>query len=626
MDIYQYAQENVEQNERHQFIVDRFKLVMMNMKRTIVSPEMNVRTQPMAYVFEHIKDNIIDLVALFVESSKKEKLLEKRWTDIAYRKELLDVLVSLEYRPIILWIFLYTNYYNHKDLDVQRKQLLENMELLSRFYPRKLYFESVDDLWNTCQTTNLLFSISYQNRNNKNILERYSQLMRQLCPSLTYDCVSGRTHPVNKKIRVLFLSEFLAMDSSVLRDRMGIMVKMPKDKFDIYYASYKESDKIVGNVSKYVNELMRDKYICLTANFQENRNLISRYNFDIIVYCELGMAMKPYWLSYSRLAPVQITTWGHSETSGINTIDYYISSKYFEHEKAQNHYSEKLIMMDSLSTYYFPPSQILVSNYKYLSRKELNLDDSINIYGCIQSSFKISREFETMLYYILDRDPNGYILMSHYKPFCKSQMERIFGTFGEEKFRRLLFYPGLDINRYLNLVKLTDVMLDPYPFGGCNTSYESFDFDVPVVTMPTRFLNGRFTFGLYKKMGFIDMIATTAENYVKIAVRCANDIEWRNMIVDKIRRGKHLIFMEDESVRDWKNMLEDKFNSIHGLNVQEPVTVPDLNSIGESMENMVTSEDVLNGNIETTKNKMDKLLEEPSSMVDDTNQNIELEV
>jgi protein O-GlcNAc transferase len=531
---------------------------MKNLKKYIVCQELNIVRIPLTYVFEHIKDALIDVITVFIPPNRRERLKQKKWDDIEYRKDLLDELILLDYRSIILWIFLYTNYYNLDDIDNQRKGLLENIELLSQFYPRNMYFKTADDLYWACPVTSLLYSISYQNRNNRIILEKYCSLMRKICPDLTYDVISGKQRTKNKKIRILFLSEMLTMDSSVLRDRMGIMMKLPRDKYEIFYASYTPPNQIVGNISRRVHQMFGKNYVLLTDEYSVNRNTIARHNFDVIVYCELGMRMRPYWLSYSRLAPVQITTWGHSETSGIDTIDYFISSKLFEHEKAQNHYSEQLIMMNSLSTYYYPPSQILVVNYNYKSRKELGLYTNARIYSCIQSSFKISKQFEMILYHILEKDKEGIILMSYYKPFCKSQMDRIYETFGEEKFRRLRFYPGLDINTYLNMVKVSDVLLDPYPFGGCNTSLEAFDYNVPVVTLPTRFLNGRFTFGLYKKMGFIDMIATTADNYVKIALKCANDKEWRESIVNKIKDNKFAIFMEDESVAEWDKFLEDK--------------------------------------------------------------------
>ena len=87
--------------------------------------------------------------------------------------------------------------------------------------------------------------------------------------------------------------------------------------------------------------------------------------------------------------------------------------------------------MNSLSTFYFQPSILqLEPNFKFQTREKLGLDPRINIYGCIQMSFKINRNYELMLKHILDKDPNGYIMMSTYKPFCKSQIDRIIKTFG----------------------------------------------------------------------------------------------------------------------------------------------------------------------------------------------------
>lgn len=559
MDVYQYAMDKVDPENRSKYIEDTFEKVMKNLKKFVICRELDIKTNSMTYVFEHIKEALVEIISTFIQPSQREYLNSKKWNDVQYRKFLLDTLVSLKYRPIILWMFLYTNYYNHTNLDDQRRQLLENIDMLKNYYPSKMYFSKIDDLYWACPLTNVLFSISYQNRNNRLIMENYSLMLRQICPDINYNGIQMQNRRKNTKPRILFLSEFLTMDSSVLRDRMGVMTKLPSAKFDVYYASYTDQTQIVDNISKQVLSLFDNRYINLSDDFDENRKKLLQYNFDVIVYCELGMRMRPYYLAHSRLAPIQVTTWGHSETSGINTVDYYISSKYFEHETAQNHYVEKLVQFNSLSTYYYPPSQILTPNYTYLTRKDLQLDNNVNLYGCIQTSFKISEALEDMMCNILDKDKNGYIMLSRAKPFCESQISRMYNKFGD-KFNRLIFYPGLPITTYLNMVKLMDVMLDPFPFGGCNTSFEAFDFNVPVVTLPTKYINGRFTYGLYRKMGFIDMIATNTENYVKIAVKCATDKQWRQSVSDKIASNKHLIFMEEDSVYEWSDFLSSKIS------------------------------------------------------------------
>ncbi len=568
MDVYKYAQDTItDPQERVKFIKESFEKFMRRMRRYIVCRELNIIKHPMTYVFEHIKDAIVEIVTAFIPESNREYLSQKNWSDIKWRKTLLDVLINLGYRPIILWLFLHSNYYNLDNLDEDRRILLENMELLCRFYPKSLYFEKIDDLYNAIPNTNILFALSYQNRNNRQILEGCCKLYRTICPDLNFTGVQKnkpRDNP-KAKIKVCFFSELLTQDSSVLRDRLGIITKLPRNKFDVYYAGFMKPENIKGKISKFVYDKLKKYYICLPDDdLQLARRQMVKHNFDVLIYCEIGMRVKPMLMAYSRLAPVQITTWGHSETSGIDTIDYFISSKYFETEitNAQQHYSEKLICMDSLSTFYFPPSILtLPTNHKFPTRKELKLGDDVNIYGCIQSSFKINKNFESILKSILDKDPQAYILMSYFKPFCKSQMDRIYETFGADKFQRLVFYPGLPMDTYLNLVKLTDVMLDPHPFGGCNTTYEAFEFNVPVVTLPTKYINGRFTFGLYRKMGFIDLVADSPNKYVDIAVKCATDKQFRKSMVKKIKTNKKLIFQEQESVEEWRQLLEKLANN-----------------------------------------------------------------
>ena len=42
------------------------------------------------------------------------------------------------------------------------------------------------------------------------------------------------------------------------------------------------------------------------------------------------MCQTQYKIAFHRIAPIQINTFGHSDTSGLPNIDYFISSKYFE--------------------------------------------------------------------------------------------------------------------------------------------------------------------------------------------------------------------------------------------------------------------------------------------------------
>jgi len=96
---------------------------------------------------------------------------------------------------------------------------------------------------------------------------------------------------------------------------------------------------------------------------------------------------------------------------------------------------------------------------------------------------------------------------------------------------------------------VSDVMLDTFHFGGGNTSYEGLAMGVPIVTLPSPYLRGRFTLGCYQRMGIDDCVATDPDQYVDIAVRLAPDREFRSAVRAKIEERSDMLFGCDEAVR-----------------------------------------------------------------------------
>ena len=129
------------------------------------------------------------------------------------------------------------------------------------------------------------------------------------------------------------------------------------------------------------------------------------------------------------------------------------------------------------------------------------------------------------------------------------------------QLRRIKWYPSLEKKDFLNLVKISTICLDPFPFGGCNTSYDAFDYNIPVITMPSQYLYGRFTLGLYTKMNLSDSecIVNNIDEYAQIATQISVNIKLQHKINRNIEMNKHLIFQEQQSVDDWNNL----FTTLH---------------------------------------------------------------
>jgi len=617
-----------------------FKEIINNIRQISITNELDRFNTPMGFLFQHLRKEIIHIIANFSPNNDKIFLDRELIYNLDWNIRLFNCMKVLNAKDIMIWYFLQIPYFNtNTNTNANTSGDVGHLEKFRTIYEQLLdyfIFQWTEEFFLTeyefiyiSNETCMPYAISYHNKNNVAILEKYCKLLRKICPWLNYyspklaekvlqtkkqhssninnsDTSKTITKPLCNTLskKICFISDCFSTDTSVLRDRISIIGKLDRSQYDVYIASFNPIENTKGIIATTFMNKFKDKYIYLgfnkkiqidekhknktinkTINMNMNmnnysilsnaRNILDKYEFDFIVYPDLGMKILPTLLAYSRLAEKQITTWGHSETSGIDTIDYYISSIWFEQElvESQKHYSEKLILFQSLGTYYISPHKLFIVNNPYLqasknkyfkTKVELGFQNGDNIYCCLQTFYKINDEFEQCMSRILELDPNAIILLSNSFPYCKSHLARIKNIMGgnKSKLQRLRWYPSLEKPDFLNLIQISNVCLDPFPFGGCNTSYDAFDYNIPVITLPSDFLHGRFTLGLYKKMGLDDCecIVSTMEEYSRVATDIAINAKLQHKINRNIEMRKHMIFQEQASVDEWNVLFNGNFN------------------------------------------------------------------
>ena len=565
---WQIANEKyIDTSKRHNYLVNTLKTTVSNLKRICQTNEYNILQIELGYLFEHIKPSLINIISSFVEPLTRDLLKQHDYLNLKWNQKLFDALINLDVPDVIYWIFFKVPYYKHYKLDEQRKVMMEMFDYMRIHWDKKKYFNQTTFMFMT-KTTYPLYPVAYQNLSNKELLMKASATIRTIFPEINYTNpnLANIKWSSSKPIRVCFISESLATDSSVLRDRMGIILNLPSSQFDVYYATVRDmsSNKLIKTpiasvfYKKMSNRNGQNKYIHLEGNLTKIRETLLTYNFHIIVYPDIGMKVDQTFLAYSRIAPIQINTWGHSDTSGISTIDYYITSKYFEvEEEVDSHYSEKPILLNSFGTYYYSPVEMFIKDKSKIKTRidyeQFSEDD--HIYWCMQTFFKFNEGFETVLANILNSDPKAQLLMSGIIPMCRSHMCRIASKLEGDSMKRIHMFPPLNKADFYSTLNISDVVLDPYPFGGCNSSLEAFDLGVPVVSMASKFINGRFTYGFYKRMGITECLVNNYNDYTQLALKLANNKDYRNMISKRILEEKHVLFEDASSVKDWANCL-----------------------------------------------------------------------
>ena len=121
--------------------------------------------------------------------------------------------------------------------------------------------------------------------------------------------------------------------------------------------------------------------------------------------------------------------------------------------------------------------------------------------------------------------------------------------------------PAQPYEDFLALLAESDVVLDPWHFGGGNSSYEALAMGTPIVTLPGRFLRGRITLALYRKMALADMVTNTPEEYIATAVRLGTDRTFQQQVRSEIAKTRHVLFEDREELRGLEQFLESLLNS-----------------------------------------------------------------
>jgi protein O-GlcNAc transferase len=273
----------------------------------------------------------------------------------------------------------------------------------------------------------------------------------------------------------------------------------------------------------------------------------------VLVYLYIGMGALWSQLAGLRLAPVQCATWGHPMTTGLPTIDYFISNEMMEPHDAEAHYSETLVRLPGIgacpSPAFLPP---LVK-----SRADFGLPADAVVYISPQSPAKYLPQYDDVYPAIARRVSNALIILiepgaAAIGRLLRQRFKAAFAHAGLDSAAFVRFLPNQEYEAYLDLMRLSDVFLDTFAWSGGLTTLDAIRCAVPVVTQPGQLMRGRQSMGILRQMGVGDTIATTFDDYVEIAVRLGLDAGWRRQISEALRDRQDRVF-EDSS---WRPALE----------------------------------------------------------------------
>ena len=407
--------------------------------------------------------------------------------------------------------------------------------------------------------TSYPYYLAYFENDNRYLLEKHGKIcchvMKNWQEKNLTSLIDSRVNSEKKgKIKVGIISSHIHYHSVWNMFLKGVIENLDTEKFDLHIFSLKnKSDDETELVKKRV------KYFHTgLESLTEWANKIKNSEIDIAFYPEIGMHKLTIQLASMRLAPIQVSSFGHPETSGLSTLDYYISSELLETSNSNRFYSEKLIKLPGLG-YYFEPPTLETSE---IDLSEIGINSNSPILLCLGAPNKFAPFYDWVFVEIIRRIGDcQFIFMNDNHGASEILKKRLKDKIEHSGFvfeKHVIFVPGLTRQGYSALMKNADLLLDTIGFSGANTALQAIGCGLPIITREGIFQRTRHASAILRTIEVEELIASTEEEYIDLIEKITLDEEFRKNIRLKIKDKEKLLYKNENSIR----ALEDFFESV----------------------------------------------------------------
>jgi tetratricopeptide (TPR) repeat protein len=431
----------------------------------------------------------------------------------------------------------------------------------------------------TCSLLPLLYYIAYSPYNLKRAYSLYYQMLGKVYGRFlreALECVgklrvftnqvslgnSGLGEPAaiqgnghNPKIRLGLISRYFSSHSN-MQAFGGLIKNLDHDKFELVLIHRHET-----NVD--ATQLMANSFAAEVVYLDESLalacSILRSLSLDILFFTDLGMDPLDFLIPELRTCPIQVTGWGLPHTSGLSSIDYYLSSSLLESEENQNEYTEKLVLLDGLPCCYSAEN----IQYRRLERDYFILPRDRVLLGCVQNFWKIHPDFDLILEK-LAQAMNDVVFV-----FVDTGLVGVNQKFVQRLAKRAptaysqsVFLARCDTKDFLSLCDCLDILLDTPYYGAGVTAYMSMYVGTPTVCFDGKRLRDSTTAGIYRYLGIDNApIADSIAAYIQKVIELASDPDQRFQIkLDTVNQA-HRLYDNLEYVRSFEKFCIDLMRS-----------------------------------------------------------------
>jgi protein O-GlcNAc transferase len=287
-------------------------------------------------------------------------------------------------------------------------------------------------------------------------------------------------------------------------------------QFEIFcYSSADNPSHLTERIRGYA-DVFRDVGTLDDAALAE---LIRRDGIDVLVDLTMHMTGSRLLAFARRAAPVQVCWLAYPGTTGLETMDFRLSDPFLDPLDANTEvYSEETIRLPESFWCYDPLTDAVeVSPLPALTTGTIT-------FGCLNHFRKVNVGVLQLWTEVLSAVPKSRLMLLAPGGSARDRVRSIFQAAGVE-LSRIEFVDRCGRLDYLRRYGEIDVCLDTFPSNGHTTSLDALWMGVPTVTLAGDTVVGRAGLCQAMNLALSELVATTPEQYVRVASSLAADLE-----------------------------------------------------------------------------------------------------
>ena len=399
------------------------------------------------------------------------------------------------------------------------------------------------------------FYLAYQGRNDRDLQALYGTLACRAIGAQFRQGPPPAAPEAGEPIRVGFVSSHFYAHSNWKVPLKGWMCQLDRKRFKIFgYHVGRRRDQETEVAAR-----LCARFVHRAMPLEAWRDEILADAPHVLIYPGLLMDELSLQLAAQRLAPIQCNSLGHPETSGLPTVDYFLSSDMMEPLDAAKHYTERLVRLPNLSIYYEPIALSPVT----MTRDELGMKPDAVVFWSGQSLYKYLPQQDFVFAKIAKLVGNcQFVFIKHAKEAAVAdlfhrRLDSVFSERGLTASDHCLFIESLTTDRYVAAMGACDIFLDSIGWSGFNSTLESLVHNLPVVTLRGAFMRGRHSSAILNRIGVGETIADSIDEYVSIAIRLATNSQDGSRISLEIDRNKHRVYRDHDCIARLEDFIEN---------------------------------------------------------------------